>query len=170
VIRPRGTCYRRCRSPTAPSDASQRYGLDFLERSAASSPALSVQRYCRSAAGARGSEATDAPVRLQRLVGRLPLGAEFEQACASIFADTGVTMPQKPPDGVDVPGIRYDRQHLYRSTDVVHLRVDKQLEGGASYEVRERGVRCCTLGYNLAQQVEFPKLSRRSRRTPPFEG
>ncbi len=31
----------------------------------------SVQRYCRSAAGARGSEATDAPVRPQRLVGRL---------------------------------------------------------------------------------------------------
>ena len=30
-----------------------------------------AQRYCRSAAGARGSEATDAPVRLQRRVGRL---------------------------------------------------------------------------------------------------
>jgi len=31
---------------------------------------ISAQRYCRSAAGARGSAATDAPVRLQRRVGQ----------------------------------------------------------------------------------------------------
>jgi hypothetical protein len=30
-----------------------------------------VQRYCRSAAGARGSDATDAPVRLPRRIGQL---------------------------------------------------------------------------------------------------
>jgi len=68
---------------------------------------------------------TIALVRLQRLVGRLNVDSEFEQACASIFADTGVTMPKKRPDGFDILGGSDDRQHLYRSTDVVHLCLGK---------------------------------------------
>ena len=46
--------------------------LPEQKKEASSVHTRSVQRYCRSAAGARGSAATDAPVRLQRLVRRRP--------------------------------------------------------------------------------------------------
>ena len=56
-------CPRRPRTqPTTPS---------YQPSPEASSEPSAVQRYCRSAAGARGSEATDAPVRLQRPVSQV---------------------------------------------------------------------------------------------------
>jgi len=111
--------------PSSSANESWAVGCFEIRKTGSTRKSLTPGCLLMKAAGARGSEATDTPVRLRRLVGRLHLGADFEQACASIFADTSVTMPQKPPDGVDVPGTSYDRQHLYRSTDVVHLRVDK---------------------------------------------
>src|SRR5438270_2902845 len=72
---------------------------------------VSAERYCRSAAGARGSAATDAPVRLQRLVGQRRvlegIGGDstvhLELASAESPAQVGEIYPP-PMDVVVLPG------------------------------------------------------------------
>ncbi len=88
---------RRSSRPTTPLQSRRALSLATLRRNPLSS--LAVQRYRRSAAGARGSVATDAPVRLQRPV-RQPYVFDFALKLA--LARRATIVPNRYIKTIDV--------------------------------------------------------------------
>ena len=95
---PRGLPYETRRSRGRVSRKSVRYRVPTRP-----SP-LSAQRYCRSAAGARGSVATDAPIRLQPWLAGTAAEDRSEPTATASARDLGENV-ERQLDTVDVASI-----------------------------------------------------------------